>query len=206
MEYLREGSVKRDMKSMVSLVAVIILLAGLPVRSWGADELKLMEAKGISAAYCYAGSRVDEQATGGFAPSENVPKKIAAKTSGREGKVSLVALPAERVAFKREYRGFRLLLVNRTKSEAAFGAADSQLSIVQEAKDAQGKWRPIEVLPSRLCGNSYHRVFLPAGHYWEFASPVHSGSMKTKLRFVLLGEKPIYSNEFAGSIDPGQFH
>ncbi len=193
------------MKGMVSWIAVIVLLAGSPVRSWGADELKLMEAKQTMGAYCYVGSRVDEQATGGFGPSNNMPKKIDEKAGGRKGKVSLVALPSETVPFKQQYRGFRLLLVNRTKAEAAFRAADSQLSIVQEAKDAQGKWRPIEVLPSRLCGNSYHRVFLPAGQYWEFASPVHSGSMKTKLRFVLLEKTPIYSNEFAGSIDPGQF-
>jgi hypothetical protein len=29
--------------------------------------------------------------------------------------------------------------------------------------------------------------------------------MKTKLRFILQGKEPICSNEFEGSINPGQF-
>jgi hypothetical protein len=82
---------------------------------------------------------------------------------GREGQLALVALPGTAVAFAEEYRGMRLLLVNRTKVEAEFPASDSRLSIIQEAQDSEGNWKAIEYLPSSWCGNSYHRVFSPSG-------------------------------------------
>lgn len=101
----------------------------------------------------------------------------------------------------------RLLLVNGTDAEVGFAASDSRLSIIQEAKDSDGNWKAIEFLPSSWCGNSYHRVFLPAKHYWEFSAPLYTGKMRTKLRFALpiSDTVTIYSNEFEGSVNSGQF-
>lgn len=174
-------------------------------RSVPAAELTNVNVNSMMRGCCFAGSRMDKQALGGYGTSHNNPKRIIDHKVGRDGQVVLLALSRERVPFNRNYQGLRLLLVNCTKREAAFPATDSQLSIVQEAKDAKGKWRPIEYLATSWCGNSEHRVFLPAGHYWEFAAPTYTGSMKTKLRFVLRGKKSLYSNEFDGSINPGQF-
>ncbi|HEY1170612.1 MAG TPA: hypothetical protein VGH19_04510 [Verrucomicrobiae bacterium] len=189
----------------LGLGVVLALLSGT---ARGAEELKLIEAKFIMRGYCYAGSKMDTKAPGGFGPSDNMPKKLeTAKFKAEEGKLSLIALTAETVPFVKDYRGFRLVLMNRTKAEMTFDASDSRLSIIQEAQDAQGKWQPIEYLPMSWCGNSRHRVFLPKGEYWEFVAPVHSGPMKTKLRFMLKQDQTttIYSNEFEGSIDPQQF-
>lgn len=50
-------------------------------------------------------------------------------------------------------------------------------------------------------------MFLPAGHYWTFATPVYSGTFETTMRFALTlenGER-LYSNAFMGFIQPGQF-
>ncbi len=155
--------------------------------------------------YCFAGSRPDKDAFGGYGGSDNLPRKLSDLTVGREGKLSLIALPDEVVPFGKSHQGFRLILVNRTDGEAQFAASDSRLPIVMEAMDRDGRWRPIEYLPSSGCGNSYHRVFLPHNHSWEFIAPKFEGRWDTKLRFVLQGEKPIYSNTFEGSINPGQF-
>jgi hypothetical protein len=155
--------------------------------------------------YCLAGSRVDTKALGGFGQSDNASKRVVDRGLGRDGQLALSALSQTTVPFAGKYRGMRLLLVNRTNREAEFPASDSRLSIVQEAQDSKGQWRPVEYLPSSSCGNSYHRVFLPANHYWEFSAPVYTGSLKTKLRFVLQGKQPLYSNEFVGSVNPGQF-
>jgi hypothetical protein len=82
---------------------------------------------------------------------------------------------------------------------------------VQEALDRDGKWKPIEYLPSSWCGNSYHTVFLAANEYWEFTAARFTGKFKTKLRFRLDHQKPgaedatIYSNEFEGGVNPKQF-
>ena len=124
---------------------------------------------------------------------------------GTEGTLSLVALPSDQVPFANKYRGFKLLLINRSGAEAAFSASDSRIPIICEAKDESGQWKEIEYLPGSFCGNSGHRVFLPDGHYWEFASPAYSGGIKTKMRFKFLGAPLLYSNEFDGDINIKQF-
>lgn len=182
---------------------ILTVSLGSCLLTW-ADDLKDVNVKLMTRGYCYAGSRVDKEAFGGFGQSDNAPKKLLDPDLGRDGHIALVALPESTVTFDKKYRSMRLLLVNRTKVEAVFPASDSRLSIIQEAQDSKGRWKPIEYLPSSWCGNSFHRVFLPAGYYWEFAAPVYTGTMKTRLRFVLQGKEPIYSNEFEGSINPEQ--
>ena len=180
----------------------LFLALALPLH---ADDLKLLESHVMLPGYCYAGSRADKEAFGGYGVSKNLPRKLGDRQLGTTDRIALVAALSEMVPFGGSHRGFRLFLVNSTKSEAAFAASDSRLAIVQEALDNHGSWRPIEYLPSSWCGNSHHRVFLPARHYWEFSAPQYGGSYKAKLRFVLQGEQPIYSNEFEGSINPQQF-
>jgi HEAT repeat protein len=158
-----------------------------------------------------AGSRIkDDKAPGGFGPCDNWPKDLGGKTWGMNGAVSLVAFPDEAVAYFK-HRGIALRLVNRTGDVAAFRACDSQLYIVQEARDKDGRWYEIEDMPCAFCGNSSHRVFLKAGEYWEFRARTYSGAIKTQIRFRLdpSGEednaKPIYSNEFDGNVADVQF-
>jgi hypothetical protein len=188
-------------KSYILLFAAALALN----HSIRAADLTNVNVSFMLRGYCLAGSRVDKQAIGGFGQSDNAPKKVTAPNIGRDGQLALVAFPQKAVSFAYKYRGMRMLLINRTKREVEFPASDSRISILQEAQDSKGDWKPIEYLPFSWCGNSSHRVFLPAGHYWEFAAPVYTGTKKTKLRFVLQGKQPLYSNEFEGSINPGQF-
>jgi hypothetical protein len=83
----------------------------------------------------------------------------------------------------------------------------------------KGIWKDIEYLPSSWCGNSYHTLTLEKMNYWAFTTPKYEGEIKTKLRIELKyldpkeksgkrrnrKEMTIYSNEFEGSINPGQF-
>ena len=162
--------------------------------------------------YFYAGSKVeDKKALGGFGGSNNLPRAVATGMSVPAGKISLIALPDEEAVFAEKYKGMKLLLVNATNEQAAFSASDSRLSIVQEALDRDGKWKPVEYLPSSWCGNSYHRIFLGAGEYWEFAAARFTGEFRTKLRFRLDEQKSstanttVYSNEFDGGVNVKQF-
>lgn len=162
--------------------------------------------------YFYAGSRIeDKNALGGFGPSENFPKAINSKLNLPQGKISLIALPDEETVFAGKYKGIKLLLVNATGQKTQFSASDSRLNIVQEALDSDGKWKPVEYLPSSWCGNSYHTVFLGANEYWEFTAARFTGKFKTKLRFRLDERRSknettaIYSNEFEGGINKEQF-
>lgn len=189
---------------------VLLSLALLPALSaaQGKPKPALQEAntKFMFEGMCLAGTRIkDKTALGGFAESNNFPKPVGAMEV-QKNTVYLQANPNQPTTFAQKYKGMTLLLVNTTNSAKPFEASDSRLSIVQEAKDSQGKWRPIEYLYSSFCGNSYHKVFLGPNEYWSFAVPRYKGSFKTKLRFRLSTEKTnLLSNEFDGSINPRQF-
>jgi HEAT repeat protein len=157
-----------------------------------------------------AASRIkDDKAPGGFGGCDNYPLELGQRTWGANGAVALIAFPDE-PATSSKHKGFTLRLVNRTGKTVPFEACDSCLYIVQEALDETGHWREIEEPPCAICGNSFHRVFLESGQFWEFAARRYDGSVKTKLRFRLDsdGEQseaaPVYSNEFTGRVAKGQ--
>jgi hypothetical protein len=146
-----------------------------------------------------------ESSGNGFFRSDNMPKEAAAKDLPKGKHVALVAHAEQVVRYGQHSRGIRMVLVNGTDEAVRLPACDSEIRVIQEARDASGNWRPIESVPESFCGNSYHVVTLKPGHLWELAAPKYAGALKTKLRFVLKGKEMIYSNEFDGSIDPGQF-
>jgi hypothetical protein len=155
-----------------------------------------------------AGSRIkDPDALGGFGPCDNYPKELRGQEWGAKGSVSILAFPDEPVAYFK-HRGFALRVINRSNEAVPFTACDSALSIVREAQDTAGLWREIESLPQAICGNSFHRVFLGPGQYWEFPAREYAGPTKTKVRFRLDlggGRPALYSNEFDGRVAKAQF-
>jgi hypothetical protein len=187
-------------------VLLAVVLTILTYSAFSAD-LKEINLDYMLRGYCYATSPTNAEAWHVPIGNGNVPKPNAQLTNGVEGELSLVVLPQEEVAFNKDYHGFRLLLVNRTGNTINIPSCDNRLAIVQQGLEGEGLWRPIEYLPSSWCGNSYYSVTLPSGHYWEFAAPRYKGTIKTTLRFVLTieGQNPIFSNEFEGSVNPGQF-
>lgn len=157
-------------------------------------------------ALCKVASAIkDSRALGGFGPSDNLPKKIRAAGPTSATQWYLLAEPdvVEKVG---NMTFMRLCIVNRTAGTLIFNASDSRLSIVQEAVDDKGDWCPIEYLTSSWCGNSAHRVMLPAGQFWSIPTRRYQGSIKTKLRFRFdLPGQTVCSNEFEGSVHPAQF-
>ncbi len=190
-----------------SIITTTVLASVLVAVTSGAVDLKEVNLKYMFRGYCYAASPTNMAAPRDVPANLNVPKPLGQKTYGTAGELSLVVIPKEEVPFNNEYRGFRLLLVNRTGSETNLASCDMRLSIIQEALQGEGVWRPVEYLPASWCGNSYYSVTLPAGHYWEFAAPRYTGTIKVPLRFVLQikGESPVTSQVFEGSVNPEQF-
>ncbi|HEY5745431.1 MAG TPA: hypothetical protein VIU12_05095 [Chryseolinea sp.] len=90
-----------------------------------------------------------------------------------------------------------------------------------QALNTEGEWLDIEYLPSSWCGNSYHILKLNPGMCWTFTVPRYEGDFKTRLRMEVRYINPkrnpekytrrakdelvLYSPEFEGSINPGQF-
>ena len=175
------------------------------------------------AAYCFAGNASpDAVALGGYAPCDNLPKRIdPADVSLREGAYLQVLGPGKE-PFAGRFDGLEIRLVNNGRKRLVLPASDSRLQLFQEARDADGEWKRLEFFPSSWCGNSSHHVYLEPGHYFSFVAPKYSGPHKTRLRFSLVAataeevETPhgivtinrpyqLYSQEFDGEIHLGQF-
>lgn len=80
--------------------------------------------------------------------------------------------------------------------------------IIQEAKDVDGKWKPIEYrfdLPSDIL--DYYFYKLQPKKYIATSIIKYNGDFKTKLRVkVRFGTNYYYSNEITGSINRSQFN
>ncbi len=188
---------------------LLFLIALLPAQALAQNStplsLQKLSAQTMRRSLYLAGTKIkDQQAAGGFAPSNNLPRAIG-NAKAQEGKLYLSANPDQIVALGK-YQAMRLYLLNTTAKIKAFGALDSRLPLIREARDTDGEWKPIESLPTTMCGNSFHRVFLGSNQYWKFDVPLYQGDFKTKIRFRLQdGDSEIISNEFDGSINLAQF-
>jgi hypothetical protein len=211
--WLRAPSEDRrlNMTRTVRLTVVSIVTLTLSLGSKGpsdASDPGASSVRKIQIGNYAAGSPIhDDQALGGFASSGNMPQRITDDMKYVRGRLQLIAQPQANESVSGG-GGMRLLLINATAEQVALQATDSRLAIVQEAKDESGNWQAIEAAPSSWCGNSYHRIFLPAGQYWSFLAPVYDGDFATTLRFHLDGidgGRSVYSHEFAGSINLEQF-
>lgn len=160
----------------------------------------------------YANSVHHETDLGGFGGSANIPKSIDKTHNFPDNNISLLVKD-------NGSKGVNIFVTNSTKEEADFDAQDSRLYMKVQALDKKGVWRDIEYLPSSWCGNSYHILSLKPNQYWEFKEPICEGDFKTKLRIELKHFDPsdksetgrhrkqkfVYSNEYIGSVNPGQF-
>jgi hypothetical protein len=105
-------------------------------------------------------------------------------------------------------QGLGLVLANGGPTTAWIHAGDSNILAYLEAKDANGLWRPIEYKPWYTCGNSYHRLGLPASEGWQFEISIPRGSLKSKVRWRYYGrngESELLSNEVEFSLPPTRF-
>lgn len=158
--------------------------------------------------------------SGGWYVDDNFPQKISDYTDIPKNKLSLRVDTNSRGTIYESYHSYPVFVLNVLDSAVSFEAQDSRLYMKVQAKDQNGAWRDIEYLPSSWCGDSYHRIELPAAHYWKLQTPIYEGGFKTKLRIALeyiMSEKSedkysytkeleiLYSNEYDGSVNLAQF-
>ncbi len=165
--------------------------------------------------YFYASSPYKKELArfGGWGKSRNSFKEISEPKKFEKEKLNLIVNPSDKGKYLETFDGIKLYIANTTKDTLFFAAQDSRLYLKIQAKDIDGEWKDIEYTPSSWCGNSYHTLFLPPTYFWEFTTPVYQGEFNTLLRAQLLykGHKKqkedhiIYSNEFSGGVNPGQF-
>lgn len=173
----------------------------------------------MNRAYFYAHSTPNNSDIGGFGGSDNAPKQISDNKQFQSKHLSVEVHPELKDTIFESYNGLTVYVANNKRRNINFNAQDSRLYMHVQALNSKGKWEDIEYLPSSWCGNSYHTLTLESKHYWQFLTPNYDGEFETKLRIVLKFKAPtnlltnrkgkkeitIYSNEYDGSINPGQF-
>ncbi|TWW00830.1 WG repeat-containing protein [Chitinophaga pinensis] len=147
----------------------------------------------------------------GYYPIKDDPAPVYhCKQALPSGVFSLTVMPDIREAENgfSNAGGYRTILANRSGQAITFNTYDHGLLMRMQAKTNTGDWRDIEDI-ARGCGNGFSDMTLRSGHYLHLTSPAYSGAIKTKLRlrftYVSYGRShTIFSNEFDGSINPGQ--
>lgn len=183
------------------------------------EALSNVDIDFMNRGYFYAYSKPNKKDYGGFGGSNNFPKKITKSHKFRQKALSVVVHPELKDTILGGYHAITVYVANTTGRTINFNAQNSRLYMKVQALSAKGEWRDIEYLPSSWCGNSYHTLALESKSFWIFQSPIYEGAFKTKLRIELTYIDPadksaensekkeitIYSNEYEGSINPGQF-
>lgn len=103
--------------------------------------------------------------------------------------------------------GYPVLIENISDSTWNIDTQEGWVFMIQEAKNEQGEWKPIEYIDYRaVCGNSFWSEKLPPKHYLISKIYRYDGKFSTKLRVRFVTENQIFiSNEFPGKINPSQF-
>lgn len=191
---------------------------------WQEPDKKLKELSNLNIdfmnrGYFYAYSKPNKKDIGGFGSSTNFPKKKSKTNNFPTKTLSVVVRNEMTDTFFNNCNGISVFIANTSKDKIDFNAQDSRLYMKVQALNSKGEWKDIEYLPSSWCGNSYHTLTLEPNHFWTFLTPIYEGDFKTKLRIELKYIDPadksenrwekkeitIYSNEYEGSINPGQF-
>lgn len=191
---------------------------------WQASDNKIKQLTNLNIdfmnrGYFYAYSKPNKKDIGGFGSSENIPKKNSSTDNFTPKTLSVSVRTEIRDTIFGDRNGITVFIANTSKKKIDFNAQDSRLYMKVQALNSKGEWKDIEYLPSSWCGNSYHTLTLEPKHFWTFLTPIYEGDFKTKLRVELKYIDPtdksekrwerkeitIYSNEYEGSINPGQF-
>lgn len=107
---------------------------------------------------------------------------------------------------RRMVNGYPVYIWNPTTKITSIPVQGVSTEIIQEAKDENGNWRPIEYRVSGFCANGAWEYILEPNYYAVTSIYKYSGEFETNLRVKFRrGDKVYYSNSFRGSINRGQF-
>ena len=100
---------------------------------------------------------------------------------------------------------FHLFIYNSSRKDVIVHGSDTRLQILQEAKDKNGEWRPIEYWKTYTVEQAIFYPLQPKNTL-RIESAAYSGSFKTKVRFKFINNnKYYYSNIIDTEINPSQF-
>ena len=112
-----------------------------------------------------------------------------------------------RSLIKKFVSAYPVLYYNNSNRKIPLGTSDLEMNIIQEAKDIDGKWKPIEFRnPIGSCIPPLNLLLQPK-HYSVSGIINYNGNFKTKIRVKYFdGKNTFYSNEINGTINRSQFN
>ena len=193
-------------KGLILLFTIVVFVGINVVKQALCQPAEDLNIRHMPEGYIYAASGIEDTISpGGFGRSDNYPEKTGKHDFKDKKDLFLEIDTSQIVTFAGRFNGYRLYIGNKSDSLVRLNASDSRLYAVAEAY-YEGRWQPIEYLPSSWCGNSYHYVYLRQNEYWKFTVPRFTGEIAVKLRYRLdtgYGQS-VYSNEIPARINPGQ--
>lgn len=97
-------------------------------------------------------------------------------------------------------------IINLGKSTIWLVQQDLKIQMIQEAKDRNGNWKPIEFWNYSRCGHSYGNLILKSNEIAIFKVLRYSGDFQTEIRLkIKSGKYTYYSDPFNGSVNQSQF-
>jgi hypothetical protein len=99
-----------------------------------------------------------------------------------------------------------VFIKNNSTDSISLLLQDNSFYLLQEAKNENGFWQPIEFWEGSNCGNSFGQVRIAPNGIIETKSTKYQGNFKTQIRFKFsFDDKLYYSNELEGNIIKEQF-
>ncbi len=100
-----------------------------------------------------------------------------------------------------------VFIINTSKDTAYFSHVGVFLSIIQEVKNKNGEWHPIEYRTPKYYNHAADIFELYPNECIVVKTMKYTGPFKTEMRLkVKNGDQVYYSNTYRGSIDTMQFH
>ena len=133
-----------------------------------------------------------------FVSSAQVREKINGQ-SNTEKEINLIIEKANDSLYS-------IYVFNKTTDSLKISSQDWHLFLIQEAKNENGDWKPIEYWKYSWCGNSYLSEKLKPNGLLKTESKVYNGNFETQIRFKLLNDNKVYySNSLVGFVNLSQF-
>ncbi|SEP55197.1 hypothetical protein [Flavobacterium urocaniciphilum] len=132
--------------------------------------------------------------------AKNKLKKEFIKNENPENKIQIIAKVSNDTIIS-------IYLKNNSKDSLNISYQDSRLYLIQEAKNQNGEWKPIEYWSYSWCGNSYYSENIGSGKIIKTDTKKYNGNFETDIRFkFLINNQTYYSNSLKSTIDILQFN
>ncbi len=151
----------------------------------------------------------------------NLPKETLKSLALPLNCISVQAFPDVKILISDHYNGMLFIVSNNSNTKIDLNAVNDDLYFRIQALNKKEEWKYIEYasIYREWCGQDYQTLSMEPNSFWTFKTITYEGGFKTKFRIELIYLDPngkteapepdkeisIYSNEYEGYINPGQF-